>query len=54
MNEARRLGVDGLSVDASITARPFFESQGFHVLAPRVVELRGIKFRNFRMSRRLG
>ena len=51
--EARRLGVRRLFTEASITARPFFESQGFDVLAPQVVVLRGVEFRNDRMSRQL-
>jgi putative acetyltransferase len=54
VDEARRRGMEGLVVEASITARPFFERQGFGVVAPQVVRLRGVEFRNFRMSRRLG
>ena len=41
-------------VEASITARPFFESRGFVALARQVVSLRGIDFVNDRMERRLG
>jgi putative acetyltransferase len=52
--EARRLGVARLFTEASITARPFFESQGFVVLAPQVVTCRGAEFVNYRMERRLG
>ena len=33
------------------TARPFFESQGFVVLAPQVVMCRGVEFVNYRMER---
>ena len=51
--EARRLGVVRLFTEASITARPFFESQGFAVLAPQVVTCRGEKFVNYRMERLL-
>jgi hypothetical protein len=49
--EAQRLGVARLFTEASITARPFFESQGFVVLTPQVVTLRGAEFVNYRMER---
>jgi putative acetyltransferase len=51
--EARRSGLARLFVEASITARPFFESQGFVMLAPQVVVVRGVEFVNFRMERAL-
>jgi putative acetyltransferase len=51
--EARRLGLVRLFVEASITARPFFESQGFAMVAPQVVVLRGVEFVNYRMERLL-
>jgi putative acetyltransferase len=50
MAEARRLGVARLFTEASITARPFFESHGFVVLAEQVVTLRGVDFVNYRME----
>jgi putative acetyltransferase len=49
--EAQRLGIARLFTEASITARPFFESQGFVVLTPQVVTLRGVEFVNYRMER---
>jgi putative acetyltransferase len=51
--EARRLGIRELVAEVSITARPFFERQGFEVRSPQEVTLRGVVFRNFRMARRL-
>ena len=51
--EARRLGLVRRLVEASITARPFFESQGFALLAPQVVVCRGVEFVNYRMERML-
>jgi putative acetyltransferase len=48
--EARRVGLARLFTEASITARPFFESQGFVVLAPQVVTCRGVEFVNYRME----
>lgn len=49
--EARRIGIARLYAEVSITARPFFEAQGFVVLAPQVVNFRGTEFVNFRMER---
>jgi putative acetyltransferase len=49
--EARRVGLARLFTEASITARPFFEAQGFLVLAPQVVRCRGAEFVNYRMER---
>jgi putative acetyltransferase len=48
--EARRVGLVRLFTEASITARPFFEARGFTVLAPQVVNLRGVEFVNYRME----
>ena len=45
------LGVARLFTEASFTARPFFESQGFVVLAPQVMMCRGVEFVNHRMER---
>jgi putative acetyltransferase len=49
--EARRVGLARLFTEVSITARPFFEAQGFLVLAPQVVTVRGVEFINYRMER---
>ncbi len=49
--EARRVGLARLFTEASITARPFFESQGFAVLTPQMVTCRGVEFTNYRMQR---
>lgn len=51
--EARRRSIARLFTEASITARPFFEAQGFTVVAPQVVALRGVEFVNYRMERLL-
>ena len=52
--EARRRGLARLAVEASVTARPFFEARGFTMLAPQIVSLRGVEFVNYRMERVLG
>jgi putative acetyltransferase len=51
--EARSGNVDQMTADVSITARPFFESQGFRVVAAQDVEREGVVLRNFRMTRPL-
>ena len=51
--EARRLGLARLFVEASLTARPFFEARGFTVLTPQVVTCREVEFVNYRMERGL-
>lgn len=53
IDEGRRGGLARLFVEASITARPFFESEGFVVLAPETVTCRGVQFLNYRMERSL-
>ena len=50
---ARDRGVGGLSADVSITARPFFESQGFVVVAEQRPVRRGVALTNFRMRKLL-
>jgi putative acetyltransferase len=51
--EALRVGLARLFTEASSTARPFFEAEGFAVLAPQVVTCRGVEFVNYRMEREL-
>ena len=50
---ARERGLGELSVQASLTARPFFERHGFVVTAEQRVGLRGSVLANFRMRRGL-
>lgn len=52
--EARQSGIERLFAEVSITARPFFTSQGFSVVAQQTVVARGVEFVNLRMERRLG
>ncbi len=54
IDEARRAGHARLTVEASVTARPFFEAQGFAVLARQLVVCRGVELANYRMERALG
>ncbi len=48
---ALNLGLDKLFVEASITARPFFEKMGFVLLKEQVVSLRGVNFINYAMEK---
>jgi putative acetyltransferase len=42
-----------LETHASITARPFFEAQGFTVSAEQLIEIRGQKLKNYVMHRQV-
>ncbi len=49
--KANSLGVKKLFTEASITAKPFFENQGFIVIKKQEVERREQKFINFVMEK---
>lgn len=51
--EAKRQGVAELTVEASITARPFFERMGFGNARRQTVERRGVTLTNFVMEKSL-
>ena len=51
--EADRRSLSRLMVEASITARPFFEHYGFEVLGRQLVVCRGVEMPNYRMTREL-
>jgi putative acetyltransferase len=51
--EARLRHVSVLDTDASITARPFFETRGFRVVQAQRVDVRGVCLTNFRMQKSL-
>lgn len=50
---ARQRGMTRLTAHVSITARPFFERQGFALLSERRVERRGVVLVNFAMAKAL-
>jgi putative acetyltransferase len=52
-NLALARGLARLYTEASITARPAFEAQGFRVIAAQTVERRGEFFTNYRMEKAL-
>jgi N-acetylglutamate synthase-like GNAT family acetyltransferase len=49
--KAKKLGLQKLLTEASITARLFFERRGFRVITPQEVERRGMKFINYVMEK---
>jgi len=49
--EARARGVGRIFAEASITARPFFESAGFRAITEQWVDFRGVSFKNYRMEK---
>lgn len=51
--QAKNLGIKKLFTEASITAKPFFESKGFIVVKQQEVERRGQKFINFAMKKNI-
>ena len=51
--EARSQGLARIFTEASITARPFFERQGFRVVREQTVSRRGVSMNNFAMEKNL-
>jgi putative acetyltransferase len=49
---AREQGLGTLSADVSLAARAFFEAMGFGVVQAECVERRGVRLRNFRMTKK--
>lgn len=47
---ARIQEINRITSDVSITARPFFEKQGFSIVAAQQVALNGVVFDNFKME----
>ena len=52
-SEAIRLGLIEMYTDASITAKPFFENQGYRIIESQVVERREVTLVNFKMIKKL-
>ncbi|MCR8980865.1 GNAT family N-acetyltransferase [Brevibacillus laterosporus] len=52
-SEANRLGISEIHTEASITAKPFFERQGYQIIESQIVERSGITLINFKMTKRL-
>lgn len=52
--QAKEVGAEKLSTHASVTARPFFEAQGFISIEERHPMVRGVRFTNYLMEMPLG
>lgn len=50
-NEARRQQKTMLTSDVSKTARPFFEKNGFKIVKEQVVDKKGVKLINYKMTK---
>jgi putative acetyltransferase len=50
---AKESGISTLTVDASLTARPFFEKHGFKIIRQQKVPIQGQFLRNLHMSKTL-
>ncbi len=50
VTQATQMQLSRLSVEVSITARPFFEHRGFTIVKSQEVECRGVKLPNFVME----
>jgi len=46
-------GIRHLHAEVSVTAQPFFERMGFHVVKEQTVERRGVSLRNVRMEKQI-
>ncbi|WP_453961487.1 GNAT family N-acetyltransferase [Amorphus suaedae] len=51
--KARALGAQEMTTQASKAARPFFERQGWSLIAEQSVERRGVRLTNYRMRKAL-
>lgn len=52
-SQAKLLKINRLEVEASITAKPFFERRGYGILYDEIVERRGQSFRRYVMEKQL-
>lgn len=53
LTRAKSSNIDRIFSEVSITARPFFEKQGFAVLTEQKVVRNGIELTNFKMERKI-
>lgn len=51
--KAVQRGIKRIFAEVSITARPFFEKQGFTVVEEQTISLRGVQFINYKMEKHL-
>ena len=53
IKKAAQNGIKRIFAEVSITARPFFEKQGFAITEEQKVEIRGMKLTNYKMEKYL-
>ena len=53
IKKARELNINEIFTDASITAKPFFESQGFKVIKKQIKTFNNVDFINYQMKKAL-
>lgn len=53
LKRAKNSNIDRIFSEVSITARPFFEKQGFVVLSEQKVVIKDIELTNYKMERKL-
>lgn len=53
IRKAKKLGLNAVVIEASITAKSFFEKQGFEVIKKQVKTLNNVDFVNYRMKRKI-
>ena len=51
--EARKQNVDRIFAEVSITAKPFFEKEGFRTICEQTVILNDVKLVNYKMEKNL-
>ncbi|WP_449622623.1 GNAT family N-acetyltransferase [Robertmurraya sp. Marseille-Q9965] len=52
-SKAKKLNLNEIDTDASITARPFFENRGYKIVREQENERRGVILINYRMVKKL-
>lgn len=53
LTRAKNYNIDRIFSEVSITARPFFEKQGFVTLSERKIVRKGIELTNYKMERKI-
>ena len=51
LEKAKQMNIIEITTDASITAKPFFEKNGFQVVKEQTVVVKGVPMMNFKMKR---
>ncbi|WP_226657834.1 GNAT family N-acetyltransferase [Guptibacillus hwajinpoensis] len=52
--DAYKQSIKVITTKASISARPFFDKQNFHLITKQIVEIRGVQMTNYQMEKKVG